>query len=629
MTKRENLMTGLVIGALGVVFGDIGTSPLYAIQAVFGPLGLHLDISQTNVYGIISLILWSVTLVVSIKFIGFIMRADNEGEGGIMALVALIKGGSLSKRYKWLFIFMGLVGVALFYGDSVITPAISVLSAVEGLKVVAPHLDSLVIPITIVILSFLFLLQKKGTGVIGRLFGPVMLVWFTTIGAGGMWQIYQHPGILQALSPLTAVDFFVSQPLIAFLSLTAVVLSITGAEALYADMGHFGRPPITRAWFFVVFPALLLCYMGQGALLLHNSETASNPLVLLFPQFLHIPIILLATFATLIASQSVISGAFSLTRQASRLDFVPKMLVRHTSIRETGQIYIPFINAVIFILVIVLVVMFGSSQKLVGAFGIAVSGTLAIDTLLFAVAMYAAKRKAMISVVIALCIFLPIDLLFFTANLPKLFSGGWFPIALAAIALLLITTWTKGQRIIIKERRAKEGSLQTFIDKLRAKQPPILRLPGQAVYISHNPHFAPLALHAAVNDLNELHEKVVVVSVKISPLAHIPTDQRVTFDNLKYDDGISHVSLLYGFHDSLNIPKVLEASRHLSPELDFDPYTASYFVSMSKIIPGQHHNMARWRKSLYLMMSRNALSMSDYYKLPVEHTVEMRSLLTL
>jgi KUP system potassium uptake protein len=627
--KRKGI-AALTVGALGVVFGDIGTSPLYALHAVFGPIGQRLAINQTNIYGIISLVVWSVTIVVSVKYIGFIMRANNKGEGGIMALVSLIKSGALQARYKWLFIILGLIGVSLFYGDSAITPAISVLSAVEGLKIVAPGLHSFILPITFIILAALFWIQKYGTGFIGRLFGPIMLVWFTVIALGGGWQIWQRPGILMALSPFQAIAFFVDRPLVAFVSMGAVVLAITGAEALYSDMGHFGRAPIARAWFWLVFPALTLCYMGQGALLLKDPAAMANPFILLFPETVRFSVVLLATLATLIASQSVISGAFSLTRQAVQLDFLPKLLVRHTSAQEAGQIYLPFVNLALFVAVTLLVFAFGSAAKLAGAYGMAVSGALAIDTILFLVVMRSLWRRSIRSVAAMACVFVPVDLLFVSSNLSKIRHGGWFPLALAAVVFLLIDTWRRGQRIIKQERKVMEGPLQAFIDRIRSMQPPLKRIPGQAVYISHHPDRAPLALHATVDELHELSQKVVLVTVEITDSAHVPETERAVFDNLHYkDDGISHVSLYYGFHDSPNVPKTLAALRQTGSELDFDPDKAAYFISLSKVVRSSRHNLAGWRKALYSIMARNALSTTDYYKLPVERTIEMHSLIKL
>ena len=543
MTKTSKVATPLAIAALGVVFGDIGTSPLYALQAVFGLSGQNLPVNQDNVYGIISLIIWSITIVVSIKFVGFIMRADNEGEGGIMALVSLIKGMAI--KYKGLFITLGLAGVALFYGDSIITPAISVLSAVEGLKVVAPSLTTFVLPITIAVLVVLFWIQKYGTAAIGRFFGPTMLTWFLAIGLGGAWRVWQYPSAIWVLSPYTAIGFIVDHPLVAFLSLTAVVLAITGAEALYADLGHFGRRPISQAWFMVVFPALALCYMGEGALILHQPGISNNILVQLFPTSLRAVFVVLATFATLIASQSVISGAFSLTRQAVKLEFLPKMIVRHTSIQETGQIYMPFINFVLFIMVVALVLGFGSSAALANAYGIAVSGTLAADTILFLVVMRVQWRKSITAVALAATLFVPVDLLFVSSNVRKLLHGGIFPIAIGCVTYLIINTWTKGDKIVDKERRAKEGPVLDFIDSLSSLKPPVKRLPGAAVYIGHHLKYTPLALRAMVEEIHELPEKVVIITVQTTTAAHVPTEKRAVLDNFGADDGISHLMLYF------------------------------------------------------------------------------------
>lgn len=627
MTKTSKVATPLAIVALGVVFGDIGTSPLYALQAVFGLSGQNLPVNQDNVYGIISLIIWSITIVVSIKFVGFIMRADNEGEGGIMALVSLIKGMAI--KHKGLFITLGLAGVALFYGDSIITPAISVLSAVEGLKVVAPSLTTFVLPITIAVLVVLFWIQKYGTAAIGRFFGPTMLIWFLAIGLGGAWRVWQYPSAIWALSPYTAIGFVVDHPLVAFLSLTAVVLAITGAEALYADLGHFGRRPISQAWFMVVFPALALCYMGEGALILHQPGISNNILVQLFPSSLRAVFVVLATFATLIASQSVISGAFSLTRQAVKLEFLPKMIVQHTSIQETGQIYMPFINFVLFIMVVALVLGFGSSAALANAYGIAVSGTLAADTILFLVVMRVQWRKSITAVALAATLFVPVDLLFVSSNVRKLLHGGIFPIAIGCVTYLIINTWTKGDKIVDKERRAKEGPVLDFIDSLSSLKPPVKRLPGAAVYIGHHLKYTPLALRAMVEEIHELPEKVVIITVQTTTAAHVPTEKRAVLDNFGADDGISHLMLYYGYHDTVNIPKVLKSLRTLDPDLDFDLSTVAYFVSSSKLIVTKRHNMAKWRKSLFYLMYRNEQDASDYYKLPIKQTEEMQVPITL
>jgi KUP system potassium uptake protein len=629
MLRRNKSTAALTLGALGIVFGDIGTSPLYALQAIFGSQVHLLSINQANIYGIISLLIWTVTLVVSVKFIACIMRADNQGEGGILALVSLVSSSPLRKKYKLIFILLGLIGASLFYGDSVITPAISVLSAVEGLRVIQPHLSPLILPTTVIILTLLFGIQKYGTGIIGRLFGPVMLIWFVVIGLGGGWQILQHPDILRTLSPLTAVSFVASMPIAAFIAMSAIVLAITGAEALYADMGHFGRPPIARAWFLVVFPALVLCYIGQGSLILHSHGLSGDIFIQMFPSVLRIPVIVIAMLATLIASQSVISGAFSLTKQAVQLKFLPKMRIHHTSDSEGGQIYIPFINTVLFISVVTLVVVFGSSVKLANAYGIAVSGTLAADTILFLVVARSFWHRSWIAIICIAAAFIPIDLLFISSNASKILHGGLLPIAIGGIVYSLISTWIKGEAIIDKERQGMEGSLHDFIGTVNTASSSIQRLPGAAVYIGHHPDFAPLALRNAVEAMHELPQKVVILSVTISSLAHVSESNRVSFDDLGSNDGISHLTLTYGFHDVINIPQELHALRRLSPELDISIDTVPYFISLSKVIATKRKNLARWRKSLYIFMSRNALSTSDYYKLPIQRTEEIQSLIKL
>lgn len=630
MAYKKKGMAALALGALGVVFGDIGTNPLYVLHVVFGSTGQHVAVSQLNVHGIISLIIWSVTLVVSIKYIGFVMRAANRGEGGIMALVSLITSSELARKYKWQFIVLGIIGVSLFYGDSAITPAISVLSAVEGLNVVEPSLHSYVLPITLIILALLFWVQHYGTAFIGRLFGPVMLLWFAVIALGGGWQIWQHPAILAALSPLAAARFITHEPVVAFIAMGAVVLAITGAEALYADMGHFGRAPVARAWFLAVFPALALCYMGQGALLLAHPGAITNPFMLLFPESVRFSVVILATLATLIASQSVIAGAFSLTHQAVQLGFLPRMFIRYTSKREFGQIYLPFVNVALFIAVSILVFAFGSSVKLAGAYGMAVSGALAIDTILFVVVMRSLWHRSWRIITLALAVFSSVDAVFVISNLSKIDHGGWVPLALAAAIFLVITSWIEGQHIIRGERKLLEGSLQDFVDAIRSRKPRIKRIPGYAVYLGHHPDQVPMALRATVDELHELSEKVVLVTVNMTSEAHVPDDERAVIDNLRYkDDGISHVTLSYGFHDTPNIPRTLETLRHASPELDLDPEHSAYFISLTKVVKTRRRNMSGWRKALYSLMSRNALSPADYYKLPVERTLEMHSLIKL
>lgn len=620
---------GLMLGAIGVVFGDIGTSPLYAVQAIFSPRGQGVAVNELNIYGILSLIIWSLILVVSVKYIAFVMRADNHGEGGVLALVALIKGSSLPKPKQWLYVLLGLIGMALFFGDTTITPAISVLSAVEGLRSVSPALNAYIIPTTLVLLTALFYFQKYGTAVIGRIFGPVMVAWFLVIGLAGAVQIWNYPAVLQSLNPGAAAEFVYAYPVVAFVAMGAVILAITGAEALYTDMGHFGRKPIARAWLALVMPSLLLCYMGQGAILLNDPSATLTPFMSMFPEATRIPVIILAMLATLIASQAVISGAFSLVLQAIQLDFMPKMQINHTSIRAFGQIYVPFINTMLFIIVAALVVGFGTSEKLATAYGVAVSGTLAVDTILFLAVVRLRWRKPAYLIVLAGILFISIDAIFISANLSKIPGGGWFPLLLSGLLYVLLYTWIRGQTYIKKERRELEGPLQSFIDKIHTSNPPVIRVPGTAVYIGHHGDQAPLALHASVEKLHELHSKVVIVTVNISTAAHIPEAERAVYDKLSYEDGISHLTLSYGFHDQPDIPKTLKSLRGLDPELDFDTNEALYFISLSRVVPTGRHDMMVWQKSLYALMSRNARSTSDYYKLPVNRTEEMRTLIEL
>lgn len=625
MVKKKQ-SAWLIIGAIGVVFGDIGTSPLYALQAVFGVSKLTL--TPSDIVGVISLIIWSVTVVVTIKYVSLMMRANNNGEGGIMALIALVSRTKITHHKKVLLTLLALIGVSLFYGDSVITPAISVLSAVEGVKLVVPDLAPAVIPVTVFILAGLFLLQARGTGSIGKLFGPVMIVWFIVSALGGLAYVIQYPAILAALSPLAAVSFFATYPAQGFIAMGAVILAITGAEALYADMGHFGRPAIRRAWLLLVFPALLLNYLGQGALVTEHPHAIMSSYYLLFPDWLQLPIIILATFATLIASQAVISGAFSLTRQAVQLGFAPRLNIHHTSRREFGQIYVPTLNWLIAAIVLWIVVLFGSSAHLAGAFGMAVSGTLAIDTILLLVVMRTIWKQPIIVVCITGFIFLSLDMLFLSSSTSKLLHGAWLPISIAILGYTLLTTWYKGHGIISRERARAEGTLRSFVQQLRHSNVP--RIPGYAVYLGHHIGNAPLALHETLDQLHEMHEKVVVVTVQTSNKPHVPEVSRIIFDGLGHpDDGISHVTLQFGYMDTPNVPKALEIARDKSPEVDFDPYDATYFTSISQPVIVHNHRMARWRKVLYLFMDRNANNPSAYFKLPLEHTVEMRTFLEL
>lgn len=625
MGKKQR--TGLLfVGAIGIVFGDIGTSPLYALQAVFGISNLKLSVA--DITGVISLILWSVTLVVTIKYVGLMMRANNRGEGGIMALSAIIQRASISQHKKLILSLLALVGVSLFYGDSVITPAISVLSAVEGTRLIVPQFSIFIMPVTVLILAGLFLIQSRGTGRIGALFGPVMVVWFLVSAAGGLAQIIHYPVILQSLLPTTALHFLGVHPIQGFVAMAAVILAVTGAEALYADMGHFGRAAITRAWLLLAFPALLLNYMGQGALVIQHPAAISSSYFLLFPSWLEIPLVLLATTATLIASQAVISGAFSLTRQAVQLGFAPRLSILHTSEDEEGQIYVPSLNWIIAVLVLWIVVLFGTSANLAGAYGMAVSGTFAIDTILMLTVMHYVWKRPDIIVVASGLLFITIDLLFLSSSSTKIIHGAWLPLTIALIGFTLLTTWYKGHTIISRERARAEGTLHEFVEHLRRKN--VTRIPGYAVYLGHHVGNAPLALHETMEQLHELHKKVVVVTIQTRDKPHVPEQARVIFDGLGHpNDGVSHVTLQFGYMDTPNVPRALEVARDKSPEVNFDPYKATYFTSISQPVIVHNKRMAKWRKVLYLFMARNASNPSTYFKLPLERTVEMRTFLEL
>lgn len=625
MSTKRTATSLLALGALGVVFGDIGTSTLYALQAVVR-LG-HIELDKAHIYGIVSLIIWSITLVVTVKYLGFITRANNHGEGGIMALVALTQQAKLHVRAKWLMVLLGVLGMGLFYGDSIITPAISVLSAVEGVTTITPSLSYLIVPLTVVVLCGLFALQSRGTAAIGALFGPVMLVWFVVSALGGIVQIIAHPDVLAALLPTTALQFAVTYPLVAFVSMGAVILAITGAEALYADMGHFGRTPIAYAWLWVAFPALALNYMGQGALIVAQPDAITSSYFLLFSEHLRPAVVALATLATLIASQAVIAGAFSLTAQAIQLGFAPRLRVLYTS-SNIGQVYIPFINWLLCVAVIALVVAFGSSANLAGAFGMAVSMALMIDTVLFVIILRTVWRVHILWSTAAIICFVPIDLLFFGSSLTKLLHGGWLPISIALIVFALLSTWARARGIIGSERQHIEGLLTTFIAKLARKK--IVRLPGTAVYIGHHPGYTPLALHTAVDQLHELHEKVVIVNVLVAPVPRVAPQDRIVYDDLgSPDDGISHLTIQFGFKDITHVPHALADLRHISQEVDFDPAKVTYFVSASQPTLTHRHNLSRWRKHLYAFMARNATDPTNYYHLPPERTLELTSYIEL
>ncbi len=622
-------LAGLALGAIGVVFGDIGTSPLYAMQTVFSIDGNSVKPTPADVYGVISLVFWSITLIVSVKYVVFILRADNDGEGGIMALAALIRRrlGTRSRRVAVAMV-LGVVGASLFYGDSLITPAISVLSATEGIEVVAPAAHSVVLPVGIAIVTALFLVQRFGTHRIGRLFGPIMVLWFVVLVLTGLPHIVAEPAILRGLSPTYIVSFVADHPFTAFVAMGAVVLVITGAEALYADMGHFGRRPIRLSWFFVVFPALTINYLGQGALILRTPSAISNPFYLLAPNWSRIPLVVLATFATVIASQAVISGAYSVSRQAVRLGFLPHLTVRHTSKQESGQIYVPAVNWLLFGGVLVLMLSFGSSSKLATAYGLAVTGTLILTTTLFLILAGSSWPWPRWRLVLVGVVFGGVELTFFAANLTKIVHGGWLPLLIAVVVVTVMMTWQRGRRLITAKRIEAEGPLPDFVEQVRGH--PVPRVPGTAVFPHPSKETAPLALRSNTAFNHILHEHVVIISIQSENVPHIAPDDQLTIDDLGYgDDGIVHLAIRVGFQDEQNIPAVLRKAAGMSPELEFDPEEAFYFLSRISIERGARSEMPNWQKRLFIALAHNAANPAVYFKLPEDRTVVMGSRIDL
>jgi len=616
----------LVLGALGVVYGDIGTSPLYAVQTVFSIDGGRIRPTTVDVLGIISMVVWSLTVIVSIKYVSVVLRADNNGEGGVLALAALVRRALGSRtRAAGVMAVIGLVGACLFYGDSMITPAISVLSSVQGLELPDPGLASLVVPLSAVILAALFVIQARGTKRIGSLFGPVMVFWFVVIGVAGARGISLHPGVLAALSPTYAFAFVGGHPDLAFVSMGAVVLAVTGAEALYADVGHFGKAPIRLAWFALVFPALTLNYLGQAALLLRDRADKTNPFFLLMPQWARLPSVILATAATIIASQAVISGTYSMTRQAVQLGFLPPMEVRHTSRREAGQIYMPAVNWALFVGVLVLVLAFRSSSRLADAYGIAVTGTFLATTCMLVVLArvkwhWPTWRLALMTVV-----FGGLEVPFFAGNVVKVVDGGWVPLGVAAAVFTVMTTWRHGRQRVVARLVEMEGSLDAFLAELASRD--VLRVPGTAIFPHPSDETVPLALRANVERNNVLHEHVLIISAGASRLAHVAPEDRLRATNIgPAAAGMVHLDLRYGFFDRPDIPTALSHAATSEPALaDADLDNATYFLSRASLALGRSHGMAMWRKHLFLLLAHNAANPGHTFALPPKRTIVMGS----
>jgi KUP system potassium uptake protein len=613
----KSRLTALSLAALGVVYGDIGTSPLYTMKEVFA--GNHpIPLTPENVLGILSLILWSLLVIVSVKYVIFIMRADNRGEGGIMALIALALHDANGKPGRERMIMLiGILGAGMFYGDGVVTPAISVLSAVEGLEVATPALKPLIIPITLLVLFFLFYVQRKGTASIGALFGPLMMLWFSTLAILGFYNLLAHPGVLKALNPAYGIDFLFENRAISIVAMGAVVLSVTGAEALYADMGHFGRKPIQLAWFGFVLPALILNYFGQGALLLADPAAVQNPFYLLAPDWALYPLVALSTVATVIASQAVISGAFSVTRQAMQLGFVPRFEVQYTSEKAQGQIYLPGVNWGLFAAVVVLVLGFKSTNNLAAAYGIAVTGDMVITSLLATVVAAKVWGWGWIRAIALFACFLVIELTFLFANLLKIPDGGWFPLVAGALVFTLMTTWKRGRQLLA-ERLSGEGiELDLFIDALMVSMP--TRVSGTAVFMNSSPTAVPHAMLHNLMHNKVLHDRVIVVSVQMFDLPYVPEIDRVEVRKLKGD--FYSVIVQYGFKDEPDIPAALALCAEQG--LVFEMMETSFFLGRETLIPKLNSDMALWREKLFIAMFRNAGSATSFFKIPSNRVVEL------
>lgn len=622
------LRVGLAVGALGVVFGDIGTSPIYTVQTLFNPADPHpVPITHANVYGVVSLIFWSVMTIVTLTYVVLVMRADNDGEGGVMALITLVRqlGAKSSPRVIGALSTLGILGAALFFGDSMITPAISVLSAVEGLKVVDPELAGLVVPITAVIIISLFAVQRRGTAAVGRFFGPVMIVWFVVIGALGVRGIMGHPQILRALSPVYALEFMVGHFHIAFFALAAVVLAVTGAEALYADMGHFGRAPITLAWLALVLPALVLNYFGQGALLLGDQSMVTAPFFMLVPDGAQIPMVVLSTAATVIASQAVITGSYSVAAQAAQLGYLPRLRIAHTSESSIGQIYVPWINGMLLVGVLILVFAFRSSAALGYAYGMAVTATITITTLLFLYVARVRWRAPMWLIVLGGGALLTVDLLFLAANLTKLLHGAWLPLLIGVMAFTILTTWQRGHALAVAAREKIAGPLRDFVGDLAGRTPALTRLPGTAVYLNRGSETTPLSMRSNVDRIHALQEHVLIASVDTPPVPRVPDAERITVDDLGDPRaGIFFVSIRFGYMERPDVPAALGLIDPASIEGPFDLDRASYFLSKVDLVVGPKPGLAPWRKRLFIGISRLTAD-ADYYGLPLDRTVTIGS----
>jgi KUP system potassium uptake protein len=614
--------TALLIGSIGVVYGDIGTSPLYAFrEAVVAASGSAGPVTPQAVLGVLSLILWALIVVVTLKYVVVLLRADNNGEGGTLALMALAQRAV--GHGAGTIVLLGIISGALFYGDAVITPALSVLSAIEGIKLVTETFDPYVVPLTVLILAVLFAAQSRGTARVAAFFGPVMCIWFAVIAVAAIPAIVQHPEVLLALNPLHAVSFMLHHGIIGFVTLGAVFLAVTGAEALYADLGHFGKRPIQTAWLFIVLPSLALNYLGQGALVIADSKAVENPFFLMFPDWALIPMVVLATVATVIASQAVITGAYSLTRQAIQLGLLPRFEIRHTSEAHSGQIYIPRINMLLFISVIFLVLMFRSSSALASAYGIAVTGTMVVTAMMGFVVIWKVWRWSPFAAAALIAPFLFLDLTFLAANLLKVFEGGWVPLALGAVVMLLMYTWRRGSRLLFEKSRKLEFPLADLVAMLE-KRPP-QRVSGTAVFLTSDPASAPTALMHSLKHYKVLHEKNVILTIETAPTPRIDPAERVRLEQISAT--FTKVTLRFGFMETPNVPKSLAIARKLGWQ--FDIMSTSFFLSRRALKPAVHSGMPRWQDHLFITLSRTANDATDYFQIPSGRVVEVGTQVTI
>ena len=623
-TGNKTKLSALTLAALGVVFGDIGTSPLYTMKEVFS-VGAHpVPLNEVNMFGILSLIVWALIMVVSVKYVAFIMRADNRGEGGIMALLALAShnaAGDAKKQHT--IMLLGILGACMFYADGMITPAISVLSAVEGLELAAPVLHPMILPVTLVVLFIFFWAQSKGTALVGAFFGPIMLLWFTVLGVLGIQGIMQNPSILQALNPIYAFNFFSVSPWIAFVALGAVVLAVTGAEALYADMGHFGPFPIRLAWFGFVLPALILNYFGQGALILQDPESVKNPFYLLAPEWMLYPLIVLATLAAVIASQAVITGAFSVSRQALQLGYLPRMHVEHTSESEEGQIYMPRVNWGLMLGVMALVLSFKSSGNLAAAYGIAVTGDMVITTLLAGIVFHHIWGWSKLRTGMLVALFLVVDVAFFSANVLKIPDGGWVPLVIGIFIFTLMLTWKTGRNMLYSMLKSEAMAIDPFIAAVGAHPP--IRVSGTAIFMTPNLDGVPHAMLHNLKHNKVLHEKMVLLTVKFLDYPHTSNEERVTVEDLPNE--FYRVTVRYGFKDEPDLPRDLVLCAEQG--LVLDAMDTSFFVGKEILIASNASGMAFWRKKIFIGLFRSAETITNQFKLPPNRVVELGSQLKI